>query len=322
MPGRVRGLAKLGFCLGASLAFAAAGCFGHQYRSGPRVAVVGGDPIVQMKPAAAFPIVTKPSLVAARIHSDPPDEESRILGLTVGSVPRGYPIGLLDRFEVVNDSVPDLPFVVARCALTAITAVFDSRVGGRVLHFENSGALWRDTLVLRDLETGTYWSAATGAALHGPLSGQRLRAIPAVVTRAREWERAWPGTLYLDLGEDTSEPILMRVYRASSWQGVSGKKTSDTRHKPKQQVFALRSGDEALVFTAKEIEAAGRLDASVGGDLFAVTWDPDLRAPRAYAGDGVERPLIPMFWFAANLHFARVRTILSDATNPPARGGG
>src|SRR5262249_35921537 len=190
--GAVRGLATLGSCLTATLAFAAAGCFGHQYRSKPRVAVVGGDPIVQMKPAAAFPVVTKPSLVAPGIHSDPPDEDSRVLGLTVGAVPRGYPIGLPDRFEVVNDSVPGLPFVVARCALTAITAVFDSRVGDRVLHFENSGALWRDTLVLRDLETGTYWSAATGSALHGPLAGLRLRAIPAVVTRAREWERTWP----------------------------------------------------------------------------------------------------------------------------------
>jgi hypothetical protein len=100
----------------------------------------------------------------------------------------------------------------------------------------------------------------------------------------------------------------MRVYRASSWQGVSGRRTADKRHRPKQQVFALPAGDEALVFTAGEIEAAGRLDANLGGDELSVLWDSMLRAPRACAGDGTERPLIPMFWFAANLHFARVRT--------------
>ncbi len=84
------------------------GCFAHEYRSNPRVAVVEGDPIVQMKAPGKFPIVTKPSLVAPVLHSDPPDEDSRVLGLTVGAVPRAYPIGLLDRFEVVNDSVPGL----------------------------------------------------------------------------------------------------------------------------------------------------------------------------------------------------------------------
>ena len=302
----MRGLARLLACL---TSFGLVGCFGHQYRSRPRVAVVAGEPIVQMKPASAFRVVSKPSLVAARIHSDPPDPDSRVLGLTVGAVPRGYPIGLLDRFEVVNDSVPSVPFVVTRCALTAITAVYESRVAGRVLHFENSGALWRDTLVLRDFETGTYWSAATGAALHGPLAGKRLTPIPAVVTRARDWESVSPGTLYMDLDEDTSEPILMRVYRASPWQGISGRKTSDRRHGPKQQVFVLGGRDEAVAFTAEEIEAASGFETSLDGDPVRIRWDPALRSPRAFGPGGEERPLTPMFWFAANLHFARVRTL-------------
>ena len=302
----MRRLALLLACLTA--AFTAA-CLGHQYRSNPRVAVVSGDPIVQMKPASAFPVVCKPSLVAAGIHSDPPDPDSRVLGVTVGAVPRAYPIGLLDRFEVVNDSVPDMPFVVARCALTAITAVYDSRVSGRVLHFENSGALWRDTLVLRDLETGTYWSPATGAALHGPLAGESLRPIPSVVARVRDWESAAPGTLYMDLDDDTSEPLMMRVYRVSPWQGVSGKKTEDRRHEAKEPVLVLAGGDEALAFTAKEAQARAPIEACVGADSVRIAWDPALRTARAWGENGVERPLVPMFWFAANLHFARVRTL-------------
>ena len=273
------------------------------------MAVASGDPIVQMKPASAFPVVSKPSLVAAELHSDPPDADSRVLGVTVGAVPRAYPIGLLDRFEVVNDSVPGVPFVVARCALTGITAVFDSRVAARLLHFENSGALWRDTLVLRDLETGTYWSPATGSALHGPLAGERLRAIPAAVVRARDWQNASPGTLYMDLDEDTSEPVLMRIYRASGWQGVSGRKTSDRRHEPKQPVLVLAAAGEALVFTAKEAESRAPFETSLGGAPFRVLWDPNLRTPRAFEMDGSETALIPMFWFAANLHFGRVRTL-------------
>jgi len=302
IPGRLSSIAIAAAC-------ASAGCFGHQYRSGPRVAIVGGDPIVQMKEATEFPLVVKPALVTSDIHSDPPDEDSRVLGLTVGAVPRAYPIGLLDRFEVVNDSVPGTAFVVARCALTGITAVYDREVAGRLLEFHNSGALWRDTLVLRDRATGTYWSIATGDALSGPLAGERLRSIPAVVTRAAEWQRAFPESLYMDLDKDTSEPIFMRLYAVSPWQGVSGMKTWDSRHKPKQEVFAIGSGDEALVFTAREAEAAGRLETRLAGEPVAILWDAVLEAPRAFGEDGAERALIPMFWFAAARHYSRVRTV-------------
>lgn len=291
----------------------AAGCFAHQYRSRPRVAVVDGDPIVQMKRQGELPAVTKPSLVAPGQHSDPPGEDSRILGLTVGAVPRAYPIGLLDRFEVVNDAVPDLSFVVARCALVGVTAVYDRRVGQEILDFQNSGALWRDTLVLRDRATGTYWSAATGRALHGPLAGQRLRPITAVVARAGDWQRAFPASLTMDLDSDTSEPLFMRLYGASGWEGVSGKKTADRRHRPKEEVFTVGEEDEALAFTAGEVAGAGRVETTLRGQPIFIRWDAALGAPRAYGVNGDERVVVRMFWFAALRHYARVRTLADQA---------
>jgi hypothetical protein len=293
----------------------ACGCFAHQYRSKPRVAIVDGDPIVQMKAPGEFPVVMKPSLVTPVLHSDPPDPDSRVLGLTVGAVPRAYPIGLLDRFEVVNDSVPGLSFVVARCALTGITAVYDRAAAGRVFEFQNSGALWRDTHVLRDRQTGTYWSAATGRAIDGPLTGVTLRPIPAAIVLAADWERAFPASLYMDLDNDTSEPILLRIYGASRWQGVSGEKTDDPRHRPKEEVFALAEGKDAIAFTAAEIEAAGRVETTLAGNPVAIQWDTALRVPRAFGRDGSERALLPMYWFAAARHYARLRTLAERAAN-------
>ena len=288
---------------------AAAGCLTHQYQANPRVTVVDGDPIVQMKSPDDFPFVVKPSLVAPRQHSDPPDADSRVLGLAVGAVPRAYPIGLLDRFEVVNDAVPGLPFVVARCALIGVAAIYDRRAGGRVLEFRNSGTLWRDSLVLRDRETGTYWSAATGRALYGPLAGERLRPVPAVLARASAWERVFPRSLYMDLDRDTSVPLLMRLYKASQMQGLSGRRTGDLRHRPKETVFTVAEGDEAVAFTAGEIETAGQLDTAISGEPVSIRWDAALSAPRASRPDGTEMAVVPMFWFAAARHFARVTTL-------------
>jgi hypothetical protein len=297
----------------AAAAAAAGGCLTHQYRSNPRVTVVDGDPIVQMKSPDAFRAVVKPSLVLPRQHSDPPDADSRVLGLAVGAVPRAYPIGLLDRFEVVNDAVPGLPFVVARCALIGVAAVYDRRAGGQVLEFRNSGSLWRDSLVLRDRETGTYWSAATGRGLYGPLAGERLRPVPAVLARASAWERAFPASLYMDLGRDTSVPLLMRLYGASRWQGLSGRRTEDSRHRPKETVYTVAEGDDAFAFTAGEIETAGQLDTAISGEPVSIRWDASLSAPRASRPDGTEMAVVPMFWFAAARHYARVTTLAERA---------
>lgn len=292
-------------------ALLAISCFSSRYRSEPPIAVIDGDPLVQMKPEGHFPIATRPTFVPAAGHSDAPRRRERVLGLATTAGPRAYPIGLLDRFEVVNDRAGDRSFVVTRCALTHVAAVYDRRVGARELTFVNSAALWRDTLVLRDRETGTYWTAATGRALTGPLAGKKLEPIPAVIARAGDWERAFPSTLYLELERRTSVPLMMRVYGASPWQGVSGARTEDRRFGAKRELLAVVRGSEALAFTAEEIRRRGSAVASLGGEAVSIRWDAAVAAPRAYrvSGRGEELPVVPMYWFALDRHFERVWTM-------------
>jgi hypothetical protein len=303
------------------LAAAAAGCFARSYRSMPRVAIVDGDPIVQMAKPGKLPSLIRPRLVPADRRFDVPEAETPVLGLVLEDSPRAYPVGLLDRYEVVNDSAPGTPFVVARCALTGVAAAYDRRAGGATLLFENSGALWRDTLVLRDRETGTYWSAATGRALSGPLAGAALARIPAAFARLRDWERTFPQSLYLDEWKPTSAPVLVQIYGLSPWQGVSGETTNDSRYKAKQQVFVVAEAGEALAFTAAELEGKRQIVARLGGRAVLLQWDARLRAPRAWA-EGDERAeiaVMPMYWFAVGRHFAVVRTPADKAANGETR---
>ena len=288
---------------------AAAGCFARKYRDNPRLATVAGDPVVQIAPAETLPSVDRATMVPLSRHTRRPDEDDRVLGVALPSGARAYPVGLLDRFEVVNDEERDAAFVVVRCALTGVVAAWDRRVAGRTLLFESTGALWRDTLVFRDRGTRTYWSAATGRALLGPLAGERLRGIPAVVTRGDRWDEVHPDSLYLDLGAATSSPVLMKIYGLSPMQGVSGEKTSDRRHRPKEEMFAVEAGDEALAFTPDEIERRVAVDTIVAGECLRIEWDPALAAPRAWGSDGSERPVLPMYWFALDRHFDTLRTL-------------
>jgi hypothetical protein len=299
--------------VGAGLLLAALpglGCFSSQYRTKPRVAVVDGDPVVQMMSPESLPSLDRPALVPLDRHTNPPDWDERVIGLELGSQQRAYPVGLLETYEVVNDQADGLSYVVARCALAQITAIYDRRVGGRTLTFFNSGALWRDTLVLQDRETGTLWTAATGRALAGPLVGEQLRSVPARVATREAWQAAFPSSLYLDTGEIASVPLTIRLYGLSPWQGFSGVKTSDARFKPKDEVFAVSYGGETVGFTAIQLSRRGRAEVSLGGRLVELAWDARLGTPRAFAGE--EIAVTPMYWFALDRHFDAVRT-LADA---------
>ena len=304
--------------LAASLATLLAGCFSRQYREGPRVAFAGGDPIVQMKDDGKMPSIDHAWMVPLAGHTRKPDEDDRVLGIVVGGRARAYPIGLLDRFEVVNDDAGGLPLVVVRCGLTNVTAAWDRRLAGETLRFETTGALWRDTLVFRDRDTGSLWTAATGRAIAGPLAGESLRAIPGIVTRGDRWDEVHPESLYLDLGQNTSAPVMMKIYRVSPMQGVSGEKTADRRHRGKEEMFVIEAGEEALAFTAGEIERRDRVEAELAGARLTIRWETALSAPRVFSGE-VEMPAIPMFWFAVARHFTSVLTLPpAEAQDPDA----
>ncbi len=299
----------------------ASGCFHSRFRAAPRVAVVDGDPIVQMTEPGKLPSLDEPRLVPIEKHTDPPPPSQPVLGLTIGGEQRGYPVGLLETYEVVNDRAADLDYVVARCALTEITAVYDRRVAGRVLTFINSGALWRDTLVLQDRETGTFWTAATGEGLHGPLAGERLRAVPASHSRSGAFRRANPDARYLDTGDSTGTPAALALYAASPWQGVSGIATTDRRYDPKARLFCVADGSEALAFLADDLKRLGRVEETLAGRPIVLEWDSRDESPTACrpepSGASEEVAVLPIYWFALDRHFATVRT-LSD---PGARAG-
>ncbi len=300
----------------AGALFLAAGftsaCLASGFHTKPRIAVVDGDPLVQMAPPGTFRSAVDPRKVSAGEHFDPPHGRERLLGLELDDGTVAYPVGLLDRVEVINDGAGARNWVVARCALTHIVAAYERSVDGRTLTFENSGALWRDTLVLRDRETGTYWTAATGVALTGPLAGRRLAPVPAVYTTAAAWQRAFPASRYVDLRIPTSVPFSMRLYGVSPWQGVSGAKVRDRRHAGKKEFLSVAIGRETLAFSETEIRGRGSVEVNLGPEAVTIEWDPRLEAARARTGRGGTRrelAVVPMYWFALDRHFDSIRVL-------------
>ena len=148
--------------------------------------------------------------------------------------------------------------------------------------------------------------AGAGRALFGPLAGERLTGIPGPLTTAETWEELYPETVCPETGDMTAVPLRLRAYAASPWEGVSGMKTADRRHKPKETVFFVAVEGEALAFPAAEIREKRKLETTLGGSAVTVEWDAALRAPRGYrqvVAARQEIPVLPIYWFAVLRHF-------------------
>lgn len=125
------------------------------------------------------------------------------LGMVIDGAPAFFPYTTLRTDLVVNDRVGDVDVVVAYENDAFSAVAYDRSVDGQTLTFSADGATPAGSgLVLVDAETGSRWSALTGAATAGPLAGTALERIPATSSFWFGWKDWHPDTyLYGHAGE-------------------------------------------------------------------------------------------------------------------------
>ncbi len=76
--------------------------------------------------------------------------------------------------------------------------VYARQVSDRRLTFAVSGMLWKQSLVLTDLETKSLWSHLLGRAMSGELKGFELQTLPATIATWKSWKARFPRTTVLN----------------------------------------------------------------------------------------------------------------------------
>ena len=89
--------------------------------------------------------------------------------------------------------------------------VYVRQVGERELTFAVSGMLWKQSLVLVDMETKSLWSHLLGRAMSGQLKGRELRTLPAAMVTWKSWKSRFPHTTVTDY-QRTSEAYNTSFY--------------------------------------------------------------------------------------------------------------
>jgi hypothetical protein len=151
-------------------------------------------------------------------------DDRQVVGIASDDTARAYPLAILRRNEVVNDTV-GAPVLVTYCPLCRSGLVARREVDREPTTFGVSGLLWKPpdayaaaseadgdvfvageglgedpsirntgNLVLYDFATESRWSQLVARAICGPETGTDFEILPSTVATWGEWKAEYPDT--------------------------------------------------------------------------------------------------------------------------------
>lgn len=209
-----------------------------------------------------------------------------VVGVRRDGEARAYPLSLLTRHEVVNDTLGDRPLLVTYCPLCASGVVAERTVGGGPADFSASGYLYRSDLVLYDHTTASLWSQLLATAIRGPATGMALSLLPSSLTTWSRWRGANPDTRVLlpPPASGTVTAPLDPVRAGSAGSGHVGVAevtldVADDRLPARELVLGVTAPDATTAYPLPAVREAGVIEDWVGNLPVVVAADP---LPAAY----------------------------------------
>ncbi|MDH4117511.1 MAG: DUF3179 domain-containing protein [Acidimicrobiia bacterium] len=189
---------------------------------------------------------------------------------------RFYPLSIMTRHEIVNDSFGDRPVIVTYCPLCNTAIAFDPEVNGETLRFGVSGLLRQSDLVMWDDTTESLWQQITGEAIVGELAGTRLDPIPSAILSWADFAERHPTgqALAFDQGFGVQ-------YGANPYVGYSSRAAPipsffdgeiDTRYPALSRVVGVTMEEASKAYPFEPLSAARVVNDEVGGEPIVVLW--------------------------------------------------
>lgn len=226
--------------------------------------------------------------------------DDRVVGVIIDQSARAYPLKILTWHQVVDDSIAGNAIAITYCPLTGSAIVYDRTLGKKTLMLGTSDRLFDSNLLFFDQTSKSLWSQIKGEAIAGPLTGQRLNALPSVVTPWGVWKVYHPDTRVLNASAtDVKNFANDDTARYDQSQSVPWPvSTLDNRMAPKERVLGLsiNGANEAFPFT-NLANAKPPVSANVGGKPVTIVFDAASKTAGAVIA-GKHVAAYTGYWFA------------------------
>jgi hypothetical protein len=189
-----------------------------------------------------------------------------VVGLTINSQTRAYPLLILVWHEIVNDKVGGFPVAVTYCPLCFTTQVFNRTISGHVVEFGTSGKLYNNNLVMYDRISGSLWSQALGEGIVGIHAGESLKRIPFSLAYWKDWKQLYPNSMVLSKDTGFTRPYDVDPYGDyyTSDQLFFPISNLDKRLGLKEMVVGLNNVGQYKAYILHQIESSKIINDKVG----------------------------------------------------------
>lgn len=121
--------------------------------------------------------------------------------------------------------------------------MYASQIDSQNFTFEVSGSLWRDALVMLDMETNSLWSHISGESISGKMENATLNLFPSSLTTFAQFKINYPNGKLLNKSEKGSSGSKYEKYFANREKlGMFGRVDNFKRLKGKDKVVGIRIG--------------------------------------------------------------------------------
>ncbi len=263
-----------------------------------------------------------PSFVNAE-EADYLSDSDRVLGVAWNGEAKAYPIGLLNRHEIVNDILGGLPVAVSYCPLCGSGLTFQSPLQeGKPFNFGVSGLLYNSDVLLFDRQTESLWSQIMMKSVNGPLKGAELSAVPTANTTWGEWKERHPQTKVVKLTR-----LAWNSYKVDPYGDYESDSAlmfpvaeNDKRYHRKAPVIGIVLDGLAKAYPFVELEHEEvPLKDEMGDQTILVHYNKEINAARITAESGEELSGSTMYWFAWYAFHPDTEVFQSDKVEPKHR---
>lgn len=201
--------------------------------------------------------------------------EEPVLVLRDGTSARAYPLRFVMRHVVVNDDVAGAPVAVTFDPISGSARAFSRRSQGGVLQLAGSGLFRGGNALLFDRESETWWQQMTGEAVVGPRAGERLEALPSIVTSWSQFVSLYRDGVVLQVDPQT----FSDGYRANPYLGYDAKDDApplftlaplDDRLPALRRVAVVEVGSHRVAVPYSDPSADSVFEIAVGGQTVSV----------------------------------------------------
>lgn len=175
------------------------------------------------------------------------DPDRLVLGVEYKGEAKAYPIQFLGYHHQVRDQIGGKPVMVTYCTVCRTGRVFEPLVNGQIEDFRLVG-MDHFNAMFEDINTHSWWRQATGEAIAGALTGQRLPEFPSLQTTLRKWIELHPNTLIMQPDKKfQAEYDSMSTYEKGKRKGTLTRRDTASWHS-KSWIIGVVMGNESAAY--------------------------------------------------------------------------